>query len=235
MAKRWKCPRCSSSNDETSMGCGRCGLLRGSVVPVGPWTAGSYGQAPPPPATPAPGTLWLPPAADPESSMPSAAFTWLRTGAGIVIFVVLVALGPIRSWLTDAERSWTGEIFKTGDMSVYDLRVGDCYDLKDPTVEEVDIVIARPCADAHEYELYYIGTMREGTYPDDAAVGAFVDSACMPAFDEYVGKNHDESELGTFSLSPGREAWASGDRTVQCSVYRPGIPKMTGSLKGSAR
>ena len=57
----------------------------------------------------------------------------------------------------------------------------------------------------------------------------------MPAFEAYVGKSFQDSELEVFWLSPTEEAWNDGDRSMQCALYHPRIHRLTESLKGSAR
>ena len=42
-------------------------------------------------------------------------------------------------------------------MTAADLRVGDCFDLKDPAADEIDDVTAGPCTAAHEFEMFFVG------------------------------------------------------------------------------
>jgi hypothetical protein len=132
-------------------------------------------------------------------------------------------------------------------MRRVDLRVGDCFDLKDPTADQIEDVKAVPCTTEHEFEAFYVGAMGEGSYPTDAAGerrnhgrqvllldGAFwtyVDQNCMPAFRAYIGKAWDDSDLDIYWLVPTDDAWRSGDRTVQCAAFYPGIYRLTGSLR----
>ena len=92
--------------------------------------------------------------------------------------------------------------------------------------------------------------MREGSYPTDAAAeqrnhgrevidieGAFwtyLDHNCIPAFRAYIGKSwYGGSDLDIYWLVPTDDAWRSGDRTVQCAAFYPGIYRLTGSLRGT--
>ncbi len=50
-----------------------------------------------------------------------------------------------------------------------DLRVGDCFDLNDPTADQIEDVKAVPCTTEHEFEVFYVGAMGKGGYPTDAA------------------------------------------------------------------
>ena len=160
---------------------------------------------------------------------------WRRIPIGLIVFLVLVVGGGISSWYFGAGRTDTGEIAKPGDLTATDLRVGDCFDLKDPTAEEIEEVAARPCAQAHEFELFFTGSLPEGAYPAQPVFEAYMQDNCMPAFVAFVGKVYEDSELDVYWLSPTTEAWRQGDRSVQCAVYHPRIHELTESLKGSKR
>ena len=56
---------------------------------------------------------------------------------------------------------------------------------------------------------------------------------CDPAFDAYIGKADDDSDLDYIWLVPTDDAWRSGDRTVQCAAFYPGTYRLTGSLRGT--
>jgi Septum formation len=131
-----------------------------------------------------------------------------------------------------------------------DLRVGDCFDLNDPTADQIEDVKAVPCTTEHEFEVFYVGAMGKGSYPTDAAGehrnhgrqvididGAFwtyLDQNCIPAFRAYIGKAwYGGSDLDIYWLVPTDDAWRSGDRTVQCAAFYPGIYRLTRSLRGT--
>lgn len=44
--------------------------------------------------------------------------------------------------------------------------------------------------------------------------------ACVDAFDAYVGRPYDESDLDFRWFGPSQESWAEGDRTIQCIAIR---------------
>jgi len=138
-----------------------------------------------------------------------------------------------------ADRVWEAGSFrvvgKGGDMSADDLRVGDCYDLKDPTADTVDNVTARPCTEAHEYEMFFIGTIPGSDYPSEDTVTMSVETSCAPAFGAYVGKAYADSVLEIAWLYPASDAWAGGDHSIQCSAYNPDNSRLTASLKGSGQ
>ena len=255
MAKDWTCPRCSTKNDEAAYNCSNCRLIRGSVVV--PATM----AAPPPsaqPSAPPDAATWEAqadaasdgaPVADPptdaaaasgwvaaESSAPAAPKPfWRRIPLSFLLWGVLILGGSIAGVVFNAARDDGGDITKAGDLKISDLRVGDCFDVKDPAAEVIEDVKAVPCLQEHEYEMFLIGSMAAGSYPSDAAFSTFVETECLPAFATYVGLEYEASELDVFYVVPSSDSWGDGDRAVQCSIYHPRIHRLTGSQKGSAR
>jgi hypothetical protein len=160
---------------------------------------------------------------------------WKRLPLGLIVVGLFVAAGAIGGLIFNASRGSSGEITKSGDLAAIDLRVGDCFDLKDPSAEEIGDVTALPCTTEHEYETFFIGTMAEGPFPSEDGFIDWLDGNCRPAFDAYVGMAYENSELDIFWLQPTSEAWGQGDRSVQCALYHPRIHRLTESLKGSAQ
>ncbi len=265
MARGWKCPRCSTQNGEGVMNCAKCGLIQGGVFvpstyvpPEAPNAAGSPtspGYEPRdapttepwaiPPAAQGvgaplligsdegqPSSGWVPPY--PITPPPSRPI-WRRIPIGLLIFGVLVLGGAVAGFITNASRSSTGDITKGGDLSSSDLRVGDCWDLKDPNADTVDNVAAKPCTDPHEYEVFFVGPMDGVNYPTDDQFTTYVQNNCLPAFTTYVGKVYDDSDLEISWLNPLSEGWKQGDRAVECSVYDSANSDLTASLRSSHR
>jgi hypothetical protein len=181
-----------------------------------------------------------------------------RIPAGLLIAVALVLVSAVAGWYLYASRSATGEPevapaeptqVRTGvatgeiDLSgnphdyklrVVDLRVGDCFDLKEEvSADEIEDVKAVPCTTEHEFEVFYVGAMGEGSYPTDDAFGTYVTQNCNPAFRAYIGKAYENSDLLIYWLVPTDDAWRSGDRTVQCAAYHSLIYRLTQSLRGT--
>jgi hypothetical protein len=256
MSEEWTCSRCSTVNVAERFGCSNCGLLRHDIATVGsslqaaspgssleePTEPGPVEAAVPtaPPSLPAdsptsPGTgaSWVTPEGDYGAAPPAAKPLWRRIPIGWLIFAVLIGGGAITGWYFNASRSTTGEITKAGDMTAADLRVGDCFVLKDPAADEVDDVTAGPCTSPHEFEMFFVGSMAKGDYPTQTAFETYLTDNCYPAFDAYIGKSHTESELSIYWLTPTEEGWGAGDHSVQCAAYHPRVHVQTKSLKGS--
>jgi hypothetical protein len=209
---RWVCLRCFESNDEAAPACAKCGLIRG--------------------ASPAPGDQWTPPnaaASAPSSGMSTvlgllARFWW-------VLAIVAVAVG---GFIFNAQRGDSGEISRSGSMSVYDLRVGDCFDLNDANETETDDVTAKKCSESHQFEVFHIGTMGDGGYPSDAMLTDWLGANCVPAFGQYVGAPYQTSRFDIFSFQPTPDGWDSGDRTVLCAAFDPLESELTSAIKDRA-
>ncbi|WP_460801941.1 hypothetical protein [Microbacterium sp. GXF6406] len=56
----------------------------------------------------------------------------------------------------------TEEVTEAGDVSAFEMKVGDCFD--DEGGEMVTEVPAVPCADAHDNETYFIFDVEDGEY-----------------------------------------------------------------------
>lgn len=178
---------------------------------------------------------WLSPSGQPAVEASAPAPFWRRIPVGwLVVAVIVVGVG-VTGWYFNASRSSSGEITKSGDLTASDLRVGDCFDLKDPSADEVEDVTAAPCTVEHEYEVLFVGSLSEGEYPAESVFDTYVQANCRPAFDAYIGKALNDSELDIFWFYPTDDAWRSGDRSVQCAAYHPRIHRLTESLKGSKR
>ena len=163
-----------------------------------PWTAGLNippGWTPPP---------WSPDAADTRPF-------WRRIPAGLLVAGALVLRWAlVAGWYFRGVTPTTGaktvtvtqSAERAGDrrerllggnphdykLRVVDLRVGDCFDLKDESADQIEDVKAVPCTTEHEFEVFYVGAMGEGSYPTDDAFGRYVTRNCLPAFGAYIGK-----------------------------------------------
>lgn len=118
--------------------------------------------------------------------------------------------------------------------SATDLRVGDCFDEpKDMT--EVSSVQHRPCTEAHDGEIVFVGDYAaQDAYPGQAAFDVFVADRCVPAFEDYVGSDYETDvvyDLGVFF--PLEDGWKAGDHEIACYVYRIDGARQTTSVKGA--
>jgi hypothetical protein len=193
---------------------------------------GSSAGAPEGTAETGPVSGWVSPA-ELQAPPPGPIPLWRRIPIGWLIVLVFIVGTAAVGWYFSAGRGSGGEITKAGDLEAKDLRVGDCFDLKDPSSDTIGDVTAVPCSAEHEFELFFAGSMAEGAFPGDPGFKTYVQANCFPAFATYVGTAYDTSDLDVYWLQPTDDGWRDGDRSVQCAVYHPRIHRLTQSLKGS--
>jgi len=156
----------------------------------------------------------------------------IRAVAAAPLMVMLVACwgggGP--------SRAKDGQVTHAGDLSVFDLQVGDCFTPPKEVKAEIQSVHVVPCKNAHTQETFAIVPYdKSDTYPGDAALGTFADGACLSRYEDYVGVSYLDSKLFYTYLLPSARSWNDGDdRKVVCVVTTTGDELQT-SIKGSQR
>ncbi len=134
------------------------------------------------------------------------------------------------------ERGKDGQVTKAGDLSVFDLRPGDCFTPPKDVKAEIQKLHVVPCKDQHTQETFAVVNYDKGdVYPGDQVLTDFADGACLSHFQDYVGVNYLDSKLFYTYLLPSARSWNDGkDRKVVCIVTTTG-DQLQGSIKGSKR
>jgi Septum formation len=166
---------------------------------------------------------------------PAPAPTARRLPIRLILIGAFLLVPIVAGAISNASRSGSGEINKSGDLNASDLRAGDCFDLKDKNANQIGDVHAVPCTSEHQYETFFTGSMPAGTFPTESAMDDWISGNCEPAYETYVGTAYQDSHLEVYILTPSSDAWNNGDRSVQCSVYDPNHERLTQSLKDAAR
>jgi hypothetical protein len=153
-----------------------------------------------------------------------------------LVLAVFAGIGVFSSF-NDASRDDSGEIVGSGDLDVWTLQVGDCFDDPADLDDVVFDVAALPCSEPHDNEVFSLvpiaGTFGE-TYPGDAALQEYSYEACIgEPFDSYVGTDYLDSSLEVFTFTPSDESWDEGDREVVCVLFRLDFEKLTGTAGNS--
>ena len=120
-----------------------------------------------------------------------------------------------------------------GGGNVFDLSVGTCFDDGDATQTEVSDVPIVDCADSHDNEVYYLFDLPDGSFPGEDVVDNAAFDGCLAAFEQYVGRDYQSSDLGLTYLTPTRGSWDQDDREVVCVLYDFELGRLDGSMKGS--
>lgn len=162
----------------------------------------------------------------------------LRPAAAVLAGLALFALSgcSLLGGADDPERDEdTGEIVgSTDEADVFAIRVGDCVETTDLGTE-VETIPTRPCAEAHDSEVFAGTQMTDADYPGDEATQAQADEFCSAEFAQFIGMAYEESVLGVMYLMPTQETWEQiDDREILCLVVDP-AGGVTGTMKGAAR
>ena len=159
----------------------------------------------------------------------------LCLGVAFVLFVA--ACGDDSTSTTTTAPATTTTSATTGTrISVFDLKVGDCFnDPEDLTQAEVTAVPTVDCSEPHDNEIYFEYSMTDAVFPGDEEALDAASLVCLDEFDAFVGTANLDSELDLFPIAPTDESWAEGDRVVYCAIYALDLSKLEGSMRGSRR
>lgn len=160
----------------------------------------------------------------------------LAASAAVLLAATLAGCGQLQSLIggdAPVRDETTSEIVDGGDLDVFTLTVGDCFN-DEGSGESISSVPVVPCADPHDNEVYFEFELPDGDFPGDDALTAAADETCTREFQTFVGIAYEESELYWFDLRPTQGGWEEiGDRVIQCAVYD--ASPVTGTLKGAQR
>jgi hypothetical protein len=215
--ERWVCKRCFADNDGAAGACQRCGLTRGAEstqTDQAAWAGAAEAEADKPRGGLLPQLL---------------RFWWIPAAA------IALAIG----YFTTAQRSDDGSLNTAGNVTVFDLRVGDCFNAAEFTEDEgaeVSDVDGVPCSEPHTFEVFAVANYNGSEYPaTDAQFAAAFEQVCVPPFEEYVGVPYVDSELYASAITPTEEGWNSGDREFICHLHTETADMLTGSQRGANR
>jgi hypothetical protein len=150
----------------------------------------------------------------------------------------LVAIAAVGALLTACSGSKTPGT----NVSVFDIKVGDCFNAPGEVQAELSKIKRVPCAAQHVREAYAItdyaapsGATSSDAYPGADVLSVFAKGACAQQYKPYVGVDYLDSSLFFTYLFPSARSWEQDDdRKVICFVTTTGAP-LTGSVKGSMK
>jgi hypothetical protein len=147
----------------------------------------------------------------------------------VPLVVVACSSGPDR----DEE---TGAIVEEGDLSVFSVRAGDCFDRPDEGDTEIAELAARPCEESHDGEAFAVFDAPgddDTSFPGVAGIEIMADECFGSRFELYVGSSYAESKYFASAIAPTEDTWEDrGDREFICVLFDPAGP-ITGSVRGS--
>ena len=154
------------------------------------------------------------------------------------IAIAVAAGGYLVNMALNADRDSTGAIVDSGDVSAFEIRVGDCFDDEGVFSEgnsEVSKVPGIPCAQPHDNEVYAVFDVSLSSFPEGDEMSNVAFDSCMERFQSFVGKDYESSTLDIATLYPSRDSWnRQNDREVVCVVFDVNAKKLVGSVKGLA-
>lgn len=127
----------------------------------------------------------------------------------------------------------TSEITDAGDLDVFTLAIGDCFN-DEGAGESISSVPVVPCSEPHDNEVYYEFELPAGDFPEASELDTVAGETCGREFEAFVGIAYADSALDYFDIRPTQDSWENvDDRIVQCAVYD--TAPVTGTLAGAQR
>jgi hypothetical protein len=145
----------------------------------------------------------------------------------VIVFGVLGVAGYSQvseSNKDDSTRSETGEVVESGAVGVQVLKIGDCVQLP-PGFDELAptdstsfaSMVAVPCTELHDSELFSTKTLNLTEYPGEDALYGELSDFCVDDYVAYTGSEFDTSSPHSIlPVIPVEEGWKNGDKVIQC-------------------
>ena len=127
------------------------------------------------------------------------------------VFSVLIFAYIVYDFTNDADRDESGSIVGGGQIDVFTMREGDCFNdpqeiIDDSTVEvDVQDVAGLPCSEPHDNEVYAVFDVSLSTFPGDGSMFDVATDECLKRFRGFVGISYKESILDIFAIYPTSE------------------------------
>jgi len=150
----------------------------------------------------------------------------------LVVFALVVAACSGDSTTDNSTRDDSGTIVEGGDVGVFVLKVGDCFN--EPTADgAISDVAAVPCDEPHDLQIYAAFDLPDGDWPGLKTVELDAALGCLERFEAAIGEPYETSPLDVFPMYPLEEGWNEvNDREVLCSAYNLDGSKLTGDVLG---
>ena len=121
-------------------------------------------------------------------------------------------------------RDSSGRITIGGEVGVLRLMPGDCFILG---TDEIEVVDAVPCEDAHNAEVFSILELASTHWPGSRAVAQVAEKGCVDRFRSATGHAFDPVHVAITGYAPSEQSW-DDDRKVLCVVTNHDL----GSVRG---
>lgn len=147
---------------------------------------------------------------------------------GVVLALVLLGCSD-----EDEIRDADGTVVNPGEISVFELEVGDCLDPGGEVSGEISQIDIVPCAEPHTQEVFGLVTHPGDDYPGASEVASFADGACLTELESSLGLTLDDGVFFSYML-PTFDGWNAqsevGDRQIVCVLVFPDRDAVSGSV-----
>ena len=109
-------------------------------------------------------------------------------------------------------------LFACSEGNVFDLEVGDCFNIGGSSYDTITDVEIVDCSEAHEAEVFARVNIDRSSYPTFSYFATFAEERCYDPFRSYVGVSYEESIWYADFIYPDSEAWDGGERYISCLV-----------------
>jgi hypothetical protein len=137
------------------------------------------------------------------------------SGVWLLVVVAVIVSGIL---LRANRSSATGQISKSGNVSIFSLRVGDCF--QNPTGGQLSVtnVTAVPCTTAHNAQAFAAFNAADASYPGNTSLLREASQGCRSRVSGNLDRAKLTSTMSLHFLFPEQQSWADGHRRVTCLI-----------------
>lgn len=147
-----------------------------------------------------------------------------------VLWIIGIVTALVIGGLNNADRDASGAITKSGKISVYNLKVGDCFNGLD-NIKQGDTLFSLdgvPCSKLHQGEVFANAPISGSSYPGRAELQGNGLAPCRDKLKEVAPEHFANRDVGVIWIYPEKRAWLTGDRHYSCIAL--GVGRTTGSI-----
>ena len=154
----------------------------------------------------------------------------ITRGVGTLIVGGLVAWLVVSQMGSGAPRNSNGDITQSALVDVTSLRAGDCF-LSGADGQDVSMVTATPCSQAHSGQILGFVMMTDSTYPSATDLQNEADSGCTPFWNKVSATALPEDAAQAYLAPATADDFNQGNRKIACVEQSPSSA-LTSSVMG---